>query len=692
MNLSKELQGLGALLMAKKPLILMTGLGVLGTTACLGVLMALGQASAGDVKMIASMIALLGIPAGPLIIAINLTLESDSSATARRLELLTLPVGRLAIPLAILLCSILTALVIALTSFAGLSIALSPQELLHELTRSGDREHWEIVLFCSLLFAYSFSIMTLGNHRANASALWIAVPALFCVSTVAAGFGPDDRDAAVMLWGWMIAGYYLGLPFLLYARPRHHWSPASLKGGRDNLDFIVLITGILSLSCVALFGFGKGLLFCLALGGLCAWRTTKKQVKRPRRSTGMVRLSNFLALGLLVPGLLFGLAFDASLVAEVSPEAGMKVSRIILSPAGRYALVVGISKRHRLADQQGVIRRAAVIDLSGKKAPLLFPARFAAVSEHCWSKDGRWVVVQDNSYGRLRISTGFRGGMKVTEPEAAFLGLCDGMVQSWVCDIEERSMKQTASLRVAPGWVKPEQLLHLSATMRGLLTYESLGGLSVQKTLSSVYGPRGGGRTPLVDHYDAKGAVLVSLKGMTRVTEAGFEPFKATRLPVWPWTFDVLNAETSKEVKAGIWLVLRKGKEERRLALAREWNQKQGHRLCYVTSRGLEILDLRTGVARVAIPQVGGEALQVFHSSFDFKTLIVRGPSEDGDGPVRDRGLGFLFSLRSFKSRPIVHEGGRHPRIWLGQRVLYSDDEGGWMQSEAGGPLRPLFP
>jgi len=243
-------------------------------------------------------------------------LSATGGARCRREELLVLPIGRLAPPLAVLAISAATLALWAAVTYGALALVLTVEPLQGAWAIGQEGRFvrgaglWTIPAAWALVTA----VGALGNSTSMVAVIWPLLPMLLGAAAANVGYSSDlAMPAHVLLWSAALGGYYLVLPFALYALPRSAWADRDTKldpGGPA--AHLVALLGLVAwaflglLAAALLTGLGA-----LALRRSC--KSTTGAAPRSLRTTPWVAL--LVALPFVLPALALELALDARLAA-----------------------------------------------------------------------------------------------------------------------------------------------------------------------------------------------------------------------------------------------------------------------------------------------------------------------------------------------------------------------------------------
>lgn len=444
------LRGLSVLLRSKrkqgKLLVITAGLLGLG----LGLSLRLGGASPDQDEMVVSVALVVAALLGPLVAASWIT----CGPAARREELLALPVGRLALPTHVFLCgSVLT----VLTALAFLlAFALATGGVAWSLFVNPSRDLALGLIGAGGLWVWAAALGSVAQHPAALALLWPIPPAILVVSAGGMGHGRDATAVWAVTWIGCVALALLLLPFLLYAGPRHTWALSRAADARGRAVLLAVVTATLALLALGLLGAGWPLLLVIVLGGAWTLRILRRARPAPRGASATPFLrSQLLLLLAWLPPLLLGLWADARAVDSIRPGGPVRLGALAIAPSGSHLAIHLVA-----AERNGAKRlsRVAVIDLSGRTAPVLLGERFTHIAG--WSKDGRWLAVHEASYGRLYCDVPFRPSSSPWEDRFEVLLQRGG--RTLCLEASTGEVRSYAPRQVRPGWLDPDELVHFS--------------------------------------------------------------------------------------------------------------------------------------------------------------------------------------------------------------------------------------
>jgi hypothetical protein len=417
----------------------------------LGLFGRLGGANASDVFAVGLIGVILATLFTPAIVAVPFSLPTPPHGRPRRDDLLVLPLGPLAIPATTLIGSVAGALGWILAATFGAWLILDASVVSEALQHARSPLAGWVVLGLVSIFCFMFSATTVGNGTMLVAIAWL-VPAGLTVSTLGAmGYDASATFAYAVVWAASLDLYLLVLPFALHLLPPYVWSrqqaeeraPAVLAFG---LAVAVLLLGVLDA--------GASLLVVLALTGLRVRHLSRRYPIRRGVSATWCALG--LSLPFVLPPVVLGLAVERR--ADVRDWRAFEGRAVIPSPDGRH-VAVRVGPR---AD--GTVRAetswTVVLDARGERAPIVVPARFTDGA--VWSRDGRWLAVEDQAFGRLRLDVprDERGvPPDVGWFEVAITRAAEAALVTWIVDTTTGEVTRHDRLAVAPGWTEPAQLL-----------------------------------------------------------------------------------------------------------------------------------------------------------------------------------------------------------------------------------------
>jgi hypothetical protein len=650
-----RLQGLGALLRDKKRIarhLAILGL-IAGTTLGLFFRLAgsVGDFSSFVMYVFAATVAFIA----PLGAGGSDTFSGyQAGARSRREELLTLPVGRLALPSAILLGGLAMALVTIATFTIGLSFLLGWGPTLDGWTCPwpGGPDMLARIAGGIAIFCLGFSFGSIGAHPVNATLFWAAVP--FLVGPLAFVMGHDTKDLESygFLAGGSLALYFLVLPFTLYAGPIHRWSPVK-RGGIDP-DGVALLASMLLVTVFGIFGAGRVFVCVLAAcAGLACW-SARGRPRHERRSMPLVRIAWLLALVAVAPAIVVGAVYDARRVASAGAPAGKPIRRFEISPDGRW---LAVSVQPADMRREGSVERVVVTDLSGRAAPIVLPPRCAELPAGAWSADGRYLAVRDVTAGRLRYPE--------SELERHDAGLFARslmhalFVETVILDTQTGRIVTVGDRLVRPGWRTPAELVNVAITF------------GHSRILTDGRGRRAVLDRSFLDLFYDDGLVLEHAGGERRRLDAG----GLAPVPVkvhWSVVDRTEHNETGSEL-ASITLDLARGSEHVRVEAVAEEDWIGNDAMLVRTRRGLEWVSLPSLESRVLAP-----ADCSVHHTGDHVVIETADAS-------------FALETATGALTRIALEPGFTALAVRGGRILMRRPDGELFVKEGEAPARPVF-
>ncbi len=577
----------------------------------------------------------------------------QAGARARREELLSLPVGRLALPSAILLASLATVLATVATFTLGMSFSLgwSPTLACWTCPWPGGPDFLPRSAVSAAVFCFAYSFGTIGAHPVNVTSLWVAVPVLVGPVAIVMGYDPKDLESYAFLAGGSLALYFLALPFVLYAGPIHRWSP--VKKDAMDPDGVLLLSSMLLVTIFAIFGAGPLL---AVLGAACAalacW-TTRGRPRVERRSMPLVRVAWLLSLVAIAPAVVVGAVYDARRVASAAEPAGKPIRRFDVSPDGRW---LAVSVQPTDVRREGSIERIVVADLSGRAPMIVLPQRCAELPSNAWSVDGRYLAVRDVTAGRLRY------------PDSELDHRDEGLyarshlrrifVATVVLDTKTGQVATLDDRILAPGWRTPEELVSVVVTFRHsrILT----DGRGRRAVLDRFFRPERY-EDGLVFTVDGK-RLQLNATGLTPVPEG----------PRWRVVTRNERPESGSELST-IELVLERGSESVRFEAVAEEDWIGDDAMLVRTRRGLEWVSLPSLEGRVL-----GPADSSLHHLGDH--FIV----ETADSS-------FVLDPKSGALTRLPAEPGFAPLCVRAGRILERRTDGALFVKEGAAPARAVF-
>lgn len=499
----------------------------------------------------------LGVAAvfGPLFAASYVTLSpAQIGSRSRREELLSLPIGRLAIPSGVLVASLGITLASSAAFLAGFSWFLGRGKVLEALLTGPIEQDMPFTAtgrleIHAILFALTWAMTALA-HFSNfplllLSLLGLGLGALPAVS----GYDNPTALAYAKIWMTFLGGYVLLAPFVLYARSPHHWAtvrstsrfaPQGSPASHDGPAMPAVLASLAALGILGVAGFGKGVVGALVLGAVFMVRAQRRQPPVERRRVSNLAVSLALGLVFAAPPTVLGLWTDArqfELAARPVPENLVASS---LSPDGKH-----LAAAFRLGDPNG-ITRVLVVDLTGREPVRALPPRCGVIEDPCcWSKDGRYLAVHDCALGRL-VPAGATDRMLPWQSstwnlasevsgfdqfmERQFMSAAFSALGTWVLDTQTGSLVGHDLLVLAPGWSAPEELLTLAPHSLG--GCDLVDGRGRRTTLEIPDAPTEHAGFA-VDGYTGAGAELVVVGVRVRVPGDG----TIAAIGSWtPWT------------------------------------------------------------------------------------------------------------------------------------------------------------
>lgn len=464
----QRLRGLGALLRLKRPTLIQVPL-VVGA-AVLGVVLGqrLGILPEGDRGSLIVLLGVLGFFA-PFLFAEETCGPAPEGRSLREAHLAG-PLGDWTLPAYVHLGS--------LALLAGVAIALSPALALAGLPSA--KTALVGVALGAYAWAWSSSAVAIGSSTAVGLPFLIVLPAAWAAAPISTGYS-DGPPLLVYLWcGGILALFWLlllGLPYLLYARPRHYWE-ATFSADTNLATGLPPCLAVLGLMALPYFGWIPAAL--LGLPWVVRRLRRRQPVATRRALRSHLSLGVALLLGICAPIFAGGLLADAWLVAACArhepgaptygysaPEGGRRLAA--LSNAHRRGPhQANATPRSLLPHRGDALARAAVLDASGRVEHVFAP-RFAGFSPYAWSQDGRYVAVFDLTLGRVPIGEPER---PADLPPGYLLGRIERVLEqqvfsTLVYDTQKRSVQRLPLVELRPGWSDPRQLLQHSLTLSG---------------------------------------------------------------------------------------------------------------------------------------------------------------------------------------------------------------------------------
>lgn len=616
MSARSSLRGVGALLASLRPNALRIGGTFALLTLAVGAVTRLGGVE--DVDPVALSVALVVIAAlGPLVVGLPWTMSVGAGAPPRRDELLLLPMGRLALPAAVLVGGALVALAAVAGLLAALLVVFGPGAL---VAAAGALDHvpwWGP----ALVFAGAFFLGALGGSAAVASATWWLGPALVAAAAPMMGYERADVAGYLALWLAAFAAFLLVVPFLLYARPVHVWAASNQPGERaPGAELLTTSAGLLALG---LAGVGWALLGVVAVGGLARARARRQH---PARGGGSaLRLAHGVALALAAPLVLAGLIVDARAGAERLED--LVPVHAAFSPDARHAVI--ISSPRAGGRVRPTTKRALVLDLTGQRPPRLLPPRFACLPDGldaaAWSTDGRWVAVHDLTRGRLHLPplgmSHFRAELRLVQASA--------VAGTIFYDTATGDVVRAGPRVLAAGWRHPDELVEARPRLRGGWTLRDAAGRALHLPAFELAGYDAG--RPLVApvtnelRLDAVAGALVVRSAQRWDGEALVAPALDRGRWVWRAAHD---GEASRAPRRPA-LLERDGVELRLEAVAGVLLEAcTADAVVFYDDEGLVRRRLQGGEREVLLPRAGAERLVTRWAAPDGRLVLVRRDDE----------------------------------------------------------------
>lgn len=467
--MSQLFMGTGALLASRRPY--RAKLVVLFAVA--GALLGLGLTFLGGdeeaVFVLHVLACLFAGAVGTIHAGANLTLGLGGLLVpSRREELSLLPVGRLALPAAVLAGAFGLTLATWLAWSVTFLLASAP-------CQEGDRA---LTLLLQGLGLAAGAAVALVGPIALASrtsgllfALYVLAPGM--AATLAfMGHGPE---AVALFAGLACAALVLlclGLPFAVHALGPAAIQTAKGVPTRDGAEEGLAVAA----ACLAAVLFVSGARpLPLALGGLVlAWNVRAlRALPRPaRRRLRASPVALAIMAGLLGP--IVAAAWGLELRTQARADAGQGLvprawaDACVVDPTGRRAaLAVDAPYLAGFAAQ-----RVVVVELTGPTAGrrTIVPARFPRLDRGAWSQDGRWLAVQEEAVGRLTRSGLGREGLEVPDGAAGVVALRlfgDLRGTTLVVDADSGEVQDLGRRLVAPGWRAPGELVEVELGLDG---------------------------------------------------------------------------------------------------------------------------------------------------------------------------------------------------------------------------------
>lgn len=456
----RRLHGLGALLQARRRAILaFFWVGLIPS-----LLFAVAERSGympheGRTYAIVLLLAAGGVlPA--FVMAGDLTFRATPGGRTFREAFLAGPTGAFALPAMIQVASLAAALAVCLGALPG--FLLSGVEV--DLALFGSLAV-NLLLFWGIFTA----IACLGNHTANAVLLFLFVPVVWLLAPIGGGYGEAQLLPLALWFGLLmlvLGGLLVGLPYLLYRRPRHHWSDEvgfQAFSGRD--------LGIWGLGASLTLVPFVSLVWTLPMVGLSTLLIVRGGPKRGTRAgLGHFHYGTRACLIGFLPVLLLGLLGDAYHMhssASYDPqrhvhgfEAPVGGRRVVLLSEDPSRLSRARPPR-RLQAREG-LGRVALIGPEGQ-VELVFPQRFGVIDRHAWSADGRYLAVHDQDLGVFQgeLPQRVEQALLPTKGLSDRLGRIYGQTfqATYVFDTQTGELQRLPLLELRPGWTKPEELV-----------------------------------------------------------------------------------------------------------------------------------------------------------------------------------------------------------------------------------------
>jgi len=505
---SSRFHGLGALLQTRRRAVFAFFWASLALSLAAGLADRLGYLPS-ESRAIALMLG-LGI-AGvlpPFAMAGELTFRSTPGGRSFRENMLAGPLGPLAIPAMIQLGALAAVIAAVLGALPGLLLSTIEIDRVLLLTSGANL----------LGFWATFSLIAaFGNHTVSAVAAFLVVPVVWLIAPIGAGYGEDQ---IVAIFGWMLAimlvlgGLILTLPYLIYARPRHHWSDEStfeVGSGRD-LGVWLLTGAVCFLPFVSLVW----TLPMIALAFVIHRRFRPEP--GPRARLGHFQFGAGVCFLAFAPVIVAGLAGDAYYFhRSATYEAQLHTHGVDAPSGGRRAVLLakevsGVSplrsssRAARLVASEG-LGRVVVLDPEGR-VEVVFPQRFGVLERSSWSTDGRYLAVHDQDIGIFQVDLPEQVAKALRRPRTRgfkrrlgrIFGQC--VQATYVLDTQTGELERMPLLELRPGWTRPEQLVRLELGLGGQHVLTDGRGNEVE-THDRVR----------VQRYTPAGAILSSLDG-----------------------------------------------------------------------------------------------------------------------------------------------------------------------------------
>jgi hypothetical protein len=461
-------RGLSALLRAKLGPIPRIALPIgLFIGLSFGFLARLGSRDVNDFLPVLTMFFMaLSAAMGPLAATGGDTISGGQAGTrSRREELLALPLGRFALPTAYLVASAAGALACFASVAAGFAVWFGPHAVLASVmvqipgASGGNLPDGMARLGCDLLlFTACFSFGATGSHRASFACLAAGPPIAVALLSLAMGYTGPEAWAFAAFSGAFLAVYFLVLPFVLYARPAHHWSSVRGYRDRESVDLLAFGVSLGAITALGMFGVLPAAIV-LAAGVAIVVRVGRALPRIERPGVPHTRIVHALALLALAPPVVLGLVTDGRRFADGGEPAGKHVRQYAVSPDGRSAAAVF----HSGDDPAHGLSRVVVADLDGKAPPRVLPTRWARLEGPCWSSDGRYLAVRDGSVGRIL------GREMADDSEAPRAVACvfQYLQGTLVLDTRTGDLSSLPLCVATPGWESPGDLIRITAGLVG---------------------------------------------------------------------------------------------------------------------------------------------------------------------------------------------------------------------------------